>query len=70
MNRINQPSFDKRTVDRYIEKGLVKRADYDTFLKGLPDESANAEWVEVEMDAAEFEGGDDAEEISETEELT
>jgi hypothetical protein len=59
-------SFDKRTVDRNIEKGLTKRADFESHLKSLPDDSANAEFVEMEMDEAEFEGDETS---SETEEL-
>jgi len=57
---MEKKNFDKRTVDRYIEKGLVKKADYESHLKALPDDSANAEFVEMEMDEAEYEGDEAA----------
>lgn len=45
--------YDKRTVDRYIERGVVKEADLKSRLKSLPDETANAEWIELDMSDAE-----------------
>lgn len=45
--------FDKRTVDKYIERGIVKEADFKNRLKSLPDETANAEWVQLDVNDAE-----------------
>jgi len=41
---------DKRTQDKYIEKGLVDKAQVQTMMKNLPDEAANATWVEIDME--------------------
>lgn len=45
--------YDKRTLDRYIERGVVKESDFKNRLKALPDESPNAEWIELDMSDAE-----------------
>lgn len=54
-------TYDKRTVDRYMEKGMIKRADYEGFLKALPDDSANADWVETDLEDEEMDMSDDLE---------
>jgi hypothetical protein len=41
---------DKRTQGKYIEKGLVDKSKLEAQLKALPDESANATWVEIDME--------------------
>ena len=41
---------DRRTQDRYAEKGLVDRAQLANKIKALPDEAANATWVEIDME--------------------
>lgn len=62
--------YDKRTYDRYLEKGIVKKTDFDSHLKNLPDESQNAQWVQMDMDEAELtdlsEGSDLNDESSES----
>ena len=50
--------FDRRTVDRYIEKGTVKDADFRDRLKSLPDDSANAQWVQMDLHDAEISDDD------------
>ena len=45
----NSPQYDTRTMGRYVEKGVFKEADIKAYLKALPDESKNAQWVEVEL---------------------
>jgi hypothetical protein len=54
----NKATFDVRTVDRRIAKGLVKDSEYTDFLKTLPDDTANAEFVQIEMENAELEDED------------
>ncbi|MGE3758733.1 MAG: hypothetical protein AB7H97_13310 [Pseudobdellovibrionaceae bacterium] len=55
--------FDKRVSDRYIEKGQLKESDIDSHLKQLPDDSANAEWVQLDMEESDIGDADsDAEE--------
>jgi|GEM_PF-2117933 len=41
--------FDLRVVRRNLEKGLIRESDYQSFLKRLPDEQNNAEWVQMDI---------------------
>ncbi|NBX76551.1 MAG: hypothetical protein EBQ92_08345 [Proteobacteria bacterium] len=58
---------DKRTQDRYVEKGLLDKAKAETELKNLPDLAASATWVEIDMedlhvdDSAESDTSDNTE---------
>lgn len=45
--------YDSRVVDRYIRNGSVTHSEYEQHMKGLPDESANAQWVEIELHGTE-----------------
>lgn len=47
---------DKRTQDRYVEKGLVEKNKVEAQLKALPDETANATWVEIDMEEVRVDG--------------
>lgn len=40
--------YDSRVVERNIQRGFTKSEDYDKFVKELPDDSANAEFVSQE----------------------
>lgn len=51
---INKRPFDRRVVDRYLEKGLIKDSDYASFLKNLPDDAEKAEWVQMDLHDAEM----------------
>lgn len=46
--------LDRRTCDRYMEKGLLKRTELESHLKGLPDDSANAQYVQMDLHDAEI----------------
>lgn len=46
--------FDKRTSDKYLDKGIVSQSEMQSHLKALPDDAANATWVELEMDETEI----------------
>lgn len=62
-NTLNVP-MDKRTIDRYVEKGLIDKKAYETYLAKLPDDTANAEWVQTDLLEADFsDTGDDAHRI-------
>jgi|688.fasta_scaffold1832613_2 hypothetical protein len=50
----SEKTFDKRTIGRYITKGQVSQKDYDAYLKALPDEEANGEWVKLDLVDAEI----------------
>ncbi len=57
--------FDKRILDRNLEKGLVTRAEYDNFVAGLDDMTGATDTSTVEICEGEFELG--ARELSEEE---
>ena len=46
--------IDRRTVDRYMDKGIIKKADYDAYLKSLPDDTANATLVQMDVEETEI----------------
>lgn len=57
--------YDKRVTDRYIEKGMLKQSELDAHKKALPDDTANADWVQLDMeetDIGETENEDETEE--------
>jgi hypothetical protein len=55
--------FDKRVMDRYAEKGIIKESDIKSRLKALPDDTANAEWIELDVGDTEIaDDGQDNEE--------
>lgn len=45
----NKHHYDKRIVDRYVAKGLVKGNELESYMKALPDETANAQFVELDL---------------------
>lgn len=45
---------DKRLIDRNLGKGLLKSKDIEGYLKGLPDDANNAQWVTLDMHDAEI----------------
>lgn len=51
--------IDRRTAERYIDKGTLSRAEYESYLKALPDDSANATIVQMDIEETEI-GGDAA----------
>lgn len=63
---INKRFFDRRTTDRYLEKGLMKADDLAKHVKGLPDEANNAQYVQMDLHDAEISeednGSDEGEE--------
>jgi len=51
---------DTRTQGRYLDKGMIQKEEVEKQLKGLPDLSANATWVEIDMEECQIEGGENA----------
>jgi hypothetical protein len=49
--------YDRRVSERHVEKGLISEADYAVYLKSLPDEAANAQWVQMDLHDAEISEG-------------
>ena len=42
--------FDLRTLDAFQSRGVLKPAEYDKYLKALPDDEGNYENVVIEED--------------------
>lgn len=53
MAQVEPKMTDRRTLDRYVAKGLVKQSEIDSHVKALPDDTANAQWVTIDLDEAE-----------------
>ncbi len=45
--KLENHKFDKRIIHKNIEKQLVSRKEYESYLKSLPDDKANAELLEI-----------------------
>lgn len=50
----NRKIYDRRVVDRYVEKGVLKANDFQSYMKGLADETNNAQWVQLDLHDAEI----------------
>ncbi|MBX5482855.1 MAG: hypothetical protein IRZ16_13595 [Myxococcaceae bacterium] len=46
---IDLSKLDKRTVDRYIQMGLVNEKDWEKYIKSLPDLSDKCEPISTKM---------------------
>lgn len=57
--------FDKRTVERNIEKGLITREEYEEYLENLEDSSENVTEFEAEYEVGVLEDDEDEEETDE-----
>ena len=49
-----KPTIDKRTMDRYLSKGILKDSEIKEHFKSLPDSEANAQWVHMDMHEADL----------------
>lgn len=56
--------LDRRTVARYLSRGIISQEQYDAYLAGLNDVSENLEKMEVQQPGEEYfdEAEDEAEE--------
>lgn len=54
MAQIKSRYLDRRTMDRYIEKGLISADEVKSYIKSLPDEAANAQYVQMDLHDAEI----------------
>lgn len=50
MKRQDLTQLDKRVVQKNIESGVVKKDDFEKYIKSLPDEKENSEQVPFEED--------------------
>ncbi len=46
--------FDRRVVERYVQKGIVAQDEYKTFMKDLPDDTNNATYVQLDLHDTEL----------------
>ncbi len=52
--KFNETLLDRRVIDKYIKKGVTTAEEYSEFLKSLPDESKNVDYIKayVEEDSS------------------
>jgi hypothetical protein len=60
-NELKRKHLDSRTSDRYLKKGIVSQKDFDAHIKNLPDEEANATFVQMDLHDTGF-SSDEADE--------
>lgn len=48
--------MDVRVVERNVDRGIVRSEDVEKAAKGLPDDSENAEYVNIETLASDDQG--------------
>lgn len=53
--------FDRRTVERNIDKGLITREEYNEYLESLQDKADNAESMEAEFEEGVLDDDEEAE---------
>jgi hypothetical protein len=41
------PTYDTRLTEQALRRGLIDRKEYESHLKKLPDDEANAEYIEI-----------------------
>ena len=49
MSAADEKTFDVRTLERKLRRGLVSRKEYEKFLKALPDRADNVTQVGVSL---------------------
>jgi len=54
--------LDSRTYDRYLKNGSISQKDYEGYLKALPDDEANATWVQMDLHETEISSDEDDDE--------
>ena len=45
---IEDKKVDVRNVEKYLTRGSLPSDDYQKFLKQLPDDAANADWISID----------------------
>ncbi len=58
--------FDNRVVHHHLRRGVLSQADYDAYLKSLPDDAEHAEPTETEFVASWANRGAAGEDAPET----
>lgn len=51
---VESKKLDVRLVERNLTRGVLSSSELETSLKNLPDDSENAEWVDVDSLMEEF----------------
>ena len=55
---VDAKKLDVRIVERNLERGVLTHQDVDKALKTLPDDAANADYIEIESLIEPEEGSD------------
>ena len=63
MTTIDPKYADKRTVERYIQLGLVDEKEWEKHLKALPDLAESAAKVEATLDDDDYDDDDDIDDV-------
>jgi hypothetical protein len=45
---------DSRVMERYLRDGGISQEQYDAHMKNLPDDTNNAQWVQLDLHDAEL----------------
>jgi hypothetical protein len=67
MSAADDKTFDVRTLERKLRRGLISRKDYEKYLKGLPDRGENVTHVGVSL-LGDFDDADDLDDDDEDDE--
>lgn len=54
MKEAERKLYDRRVLERNVRKGLVKNNDFQSYMKSLPDETNNAQWVQLDLHDSEL----------------
>ena len=46
--------YDNRVVNRYINSKKIEKADFDSYIKSLPDSEPDATWVTMDLHDTEL----------------
>jgi len=57
-NETKKKYLDSRVADRYIKKGVVSQKEYEAYVKALPDDEANATFVQMDLHETELSSDD------------
>lgn len=61
MAEVTRKHFDRRVVDRYVDKNMITRDQLAAHMKALPDDTDAATWVQMDLHDTELGEGDSAE---------
>lgn len=48
--KIDELTFDLRTLDRLLQNGTISKKDYEGYLASLPDSQSQGEYIQIELE--------------------